>query len=45
VESWPRFLAPELRLMGFTIREDEDGKWRFVDGVICPPIKFMDQLK
>jgi hypothetical protein len=44
-ESWPRFLTRELQEMGFTKRGHEDGSWRFPDGIIYPPVKFVDQLK
>ncbi|KAE9372715.1 hypothetical protein N431DRAFT_375985 [Stipitochalara longipes BDJ] len=46
MDSWPRFLADELMEMGFTLRrDDEDDKWKLPDGVIYPPVKFVDQLK
>jgi hypothetical protein len=42
VESWPRFLAGELQEMGFTSQRDEDGNMNLPDGVIYPPVKFVD---
>lgn len=45
MDSWPRFLALELQEMGFTMRTGEDGTWSLPDGVIYPPVKFVDQIK
>jgi hypothetical protein len=45
LESWPRFLAEDLFEMGITIRRNKNGRLRLPDGVIYPPVKFVDQLK
>jgi hypothetical protein len=45
LESGPRFLAHELQYMGFARQTDEDGKRRFLNGVIYPPVKYVDQIK
>jgi hypothetical protein len=45
VESWPRFLAYELREMGFTRRIYKGYSLVLPEGVIYPPVKFIDQLK
>jgi hypothetical protein len=42
VESWPRFLARELQEMGFTSQRDEYEHMKLPDGVIYPPVKFVD---
>jgi hypothetical protein len=42
VESWPRFLAPELQEMDFTSQRDEYSDMKLPDGVIYPPVKFVD---
>ena len=42
VESWPRFLARELQEMGFTSQTDEYEDMKLPDGVIYPPVKFVD---